>query len=52
MDQHTGGKRLIHGTKHHEDNQLQACNTPVEFPSLEYKFDIKESDSDMFNPIL
>ena len=22
MDQHTGGKWLIHGTKHHKDNHL------------------------------
>ena len=24
VDQHTGGKRLIHGTKTHKDNQLQS----------------------------
>ena len=24
VDQHTGGKWLIHGTKHREDNQLQS----------------------------
>ena len=23
VDQHTGGKCLIHGTKHHKDKQLQ-----------------------------
>ena len=23
VDQYTGGKRLIHRTKHHKDNQLQ-----------------------------
>ena len=23
VDQHTGGKLLIHGTKQHKDNQLQ-----------------------------
>ena len=35
MDQHTGGKWLIHGTKDRKDNQLQ---------SREFKDDIKESD--------
>ena len=33
VDQHTGGKWLIHGTKHHKDNQLQsrelACDTSL-----------------------
>ena len=24
MDQHTGGKWLIHGTKRHKDNRLQS----------------------------
>ena len=33
LDQHTGGKWLIHGTKHHQDNQLQSLELPVEFPS-------------------
>ena len=28
VDQHTGGKRLIHGTKHHKDNQLQSLELP------------------------
>ena len=26
VDQHTGGKWLIHGTKRHKDNQLQIWN--------------------------
>ena len=26
VDQRTGGKYLIHGTKHHRDNQLQIIN--------------------------
>ena len=26
VDQHTGGKWLIHGTKHREDNQLHFYN--------------------------
>ena len=34
VDQHTGGKWLIHGTKRPKDNQLQkAWNFPVEYPS-------------------
>ena len=28
VDQHTGGKRLIHGTKRHKDNQLQSLELP------------------------
>ena len=28
VDQHTGGKWLIHGTKHHKDNQLQILEPP------------------------
>ena len=28
VHQHTGGKRLIHGTKHHKDNQLQSLERP------------------------
>ena len=30
VDQHTGDNWLIHGTKHHKDNQLQSL---VECPS-------------------
>ena len=33
MDQHTGGKWLIHGTKHLKDNQLQN-----QLSRQEYKF--------------
>ena len=29
VDQHTGGKWLIHGTKRHKDNQLQRLEPPV-----------------------
>ena len=39
VDQHTGGKWLTHGTKRHKDNQLQAWNSPVEYPSRECKHD-------------
>ena len=28
IDQHAGGKWLIHGTKHHNDNQLQSLEIP------------------------
>ena len=28
VDQHTEGKWLIHGTKRHEDNQLQSLELP------------------------
>ena len=43
VDQHTGGKWLIHGTKRRQDNQLQSLELPVEYPSRECKHDIKES---------
>ena len=41
-NQHTGGKWLIHGTKHHKDNPLQSQDLPIEYPS---------SEGSMFNPI-
>ena len=41
VDQHTRGKWLIHGTKHHKDNQLQSLEPPVEYPSRECIHDIK-----------
>ena len=41
-DQPTGGKWLIHGTKHYKGNQLEI---------LEHKFDINESDGSMLNSI-
>ena len=28
VDQHTGGKRLIHSTKRRKDNQLQSLELP------------------------
>ena len=28
VHQHTGGKRLIHGTKRHNDNQMQNLEIP------------------------
>ena len=51
VDQHTGGKGLIHGTKRRKDNQLQSLEPPVEYPSRECKHDIKESEGNMLNPI-
>ena len=35
VDHHTGGKWLIHGTKHRKDNQLESLEPPVELPSTE-----------------
>ena len=37
VDQHTGGKLLIHGTKRRKDNQLQSLEPRVEYPSRECK---------------
>ena len=38
----SGGKSLIHGTIHHNDNQLQSLElSPAKYPNWEYKFDIK-----------
>ena len=48
VDQHSGGKWLIHGTKRHRDNQLQSQEPPVEYPSREYKHYVKESKGNMF----
>ena len=44
VDQHTGGKWLIHGTKRSKNNQFQNLKCPVEYPSRECKHDIKESE--------
>ena len=51
MDQHTGGKWLIQGTKRRQVNQLQSLEPPIEYPSRECKHDIKESEGNMFHPI-
>ena len=32
VDQHTGAKWLIHGTKHHKDDQLQSPELPCRIP--------------------
>ena len=43
MKQQTGGKWLIHGTKHRKENQLQNLEPPVKCPSRESKHDTKGS---------
>ena len=45
MEQHTGGRWLIHATKHRQDNQWKAWYPSAEYHSLEYKFDIKEFET-------
>ena len=51
VDQHTGGKWFIHGTKHHKYNLLQSLELPVEYPNWDYKLDIKKSHCNMSNPV-
>ena len=51
MDQHTGDKWLIHGTKRHKDNSCKAFSSPVEYPSRECKHNVKKFDGNMVNPI-
>ena len=44
VDQHAGGKWLIHGTKRRKDNQLESLeHSLLGYPSRECKHDIKES---------
>ena len=50
VDQHTGDKWLIHGTKHHKTISCKAWDFPAEYPNIESKRDIKESESNIFNP--
>ena len=53
VNQHAGGKWLIHDTKRRKDNQLQSLNPPAEYPSWVARCDIKGSDGtivDHFNP--
>ena len=42
VDQQTGYKWLIHGTKRRKDNQLQSLELPVEYPCRECKHDVKD----------
>ena len=50
VDQHTDDKWSIYGTKHRKDISGKAWNSAVEYPSRESRYDIKESECDMFNP--
>ena len=50
VDQHLGGKWLIHGTNARTIS-CKAWNFPVEYHSRKCKHDIKESKGNMFNPI-
>ena len=40
-------------TKHHKDIQLQGPELPMKYPNnlVENRFEIKESDGNMLNPI-
>ena len=51
VEQQTGGKWWIHGTKRRKDTQLSSLELAVESHSRECKHDIKESEGDVFNPI-
>ena len=51
VDQHAGGKWLIHDTKRRKDNQLQSLKLPAEYPSWVARCDIKGSVSTVLNPI-
>ena len=52
VDQPTGGRWLIHGTKHHSTRvSCKARNSPVGYPSWESKHDINKSEGNMFNSI-
>ena len=50
VDQHAGGKWLIHDTKRHKDNQLQSLKLPCRISKLS-RCDIKGSVSTVLNPI-
>ena len=51
VDQHAGGKWLIHDTKRRKNNQLQSLKSPAEYPSWVARCDIKGSVSTVLNPI-
>ena len=51
VDQHTGGKWLIHGTNTTRTISYKALKSPVEYLSRESIHDTKESEGSMFNPI-
>ena len=52
MNQHAGGKWLIHATKRRKDSQLQSLNSPAEYPNREARCDIMRSNGTTLNPIL
>ena len=52
VDQHAGGKWLIHDTKRRKDNHLQSLKLPAEYPSWVGRCDIKGSINTVLNPIL
>ena len=43
LDQHAGGKWLIHDTKRHKDNQFQSLHFPAEYPNWVARCDIQGS---------
>ena len=52
VEQHAGGKWLIHDTKRRKDNQLQSLKLPCRISKLSIaRCDIKGSDGTMLNPI-
>ena len=52
MYQHTGGKWLIHGTKHRKDNQLQSPELPHRIPQQRIQTWHKEVRRQQFNPLV
>ena len=50
MDQHAGGKWLIHDTNRRKDNHLQSLNSPAEYPNWVARWDKKGCDGTMLNP--
>ena len=51
VDQHTGGKWLIHGPNAARKISCKARNSHVEYPSRECKRDTKQSEGNTFNPM-
>ena len=51
MDQYTGGKWFIGGKDTVRTISCKIWNSTVEYPSWEFKSDIKVSVGNMFNPI-
>ena len=51
VDQHAGGKWLIHDTKRRKDNQLQSLKLPCRISKLSSKMWHKGARSTVLNPI-